>query len=301
MILDNGSVRTDTCVVLWDGITRPEAVEATADKPASQKFTLKLAFAPDSVTYAELHQASTAATAQKYPTGVPRGFEEAFRNADVPELPGYLAVNAATFATPPEVYDTQGRLLSPAEYSRMFYAGAKVQAVLTPRVYDAKGNRGAGFWLGGVLIVDATAPKLSIASGMSSADVRNAFGLPATPLGGAAAPAPVGGTPVPPVQPAGVAAPAPASFPQPPAPAGTASSAPTYPSSAPAPVAVVPNPGILAAPPAPAPVPAAPVAPAAPVRTMTPAAVAAGYTYEALAAAGWSDQQMIQGGYLAPM
>lgn len=294
MILDNGSVRTDTCVVLWDGITRPEAVEATADKPAGQKFTLKLAFAPDSATYAELYQASNTATKQKYPTGVPRGFEEAFRNADVPELPGYLAVNAATFATPPEVYDMQGRLLSPADYGRMFYAGAKVQAVLTPRVYDAKGNRGAGFWLGGVLIVDASAPKLSIASGLSSADVRNAFGLPASPLGGAAAP--VGGAPVPPVQPAGVAAPAPASFPQPPAPAGIASSVPTYPSSVPAPVAVVPNPGILAAPPAP--VPAAPVAP---VRTMTPAAVAAGYTYEALAAAGWSDQQMIQGGYLAPM
>ena len=288
MILDNGSVRTDTCVVLWDGITRPEAIEASADKPASQKFTLKLAFAPDSTTYAELHQASHAATAQKYPTGVPRGFEGAFRPADVPELPGYIAVNAATFATPPEVYDMQGRLLSPAEYARMFYAGAEVQAVLTPRVYDAKGNRGAGFWLGGVLIVDASAPKLSIASGMSSAEVRNAFGLPASPLGGGAAV-------VPPAQPAAVAAPAPVSSPQPPAPAGIAAPATTYPSS-PAPaaaVAVVPNPGILAAPPAPAPV--------APARTMTPAAVAAGYTYEALAAAGWSDQQMIQGGYLAPM
>ena len=272
------------------------AATVAADKPAGQKFTLKLAFAPDSATYAELYHASSAATALKYPTGVPRGFEPAFRNADVPELPGYLAVNAATFATPPEVYDVQGRLLSPADYGRMFYAGAKVQAVLTPRVYDAKGNRGAGFWLGGVLIVDATAPKLSIASGLSSADVRNAFGLPASPLGGAAAPAPVGGAPVPPVHPAGVAAPAPASFPQPPAPAGIASSAPTYPSSAPAPVAVVPNPGILAAPPAPV-----PVAPVALARTMTPAAVAAGYTYEALAAAGWSDQQMIQGGYLAPM
>ena len=292
MILDNGSVRTDTCVVLWDGITRPEAVEAFADKPACQKFTLKLAFAPDSSTYAELHQVSQTATAQKYPTGVPRGFEEAFRNADVPELPGYLAISAATFATPPEVYDIQGRLLSPAEYGRMFYAGAKVQTVLTPRVYDAKGNRGAGFWLGGVLIVDATAPKLSIASGLSSADVRNAFGLPATPPGGAAAPAPVGGAPVPPVQPAGVAAPATTSFPQPPAPAGSVAPATTYPSS-PAPVAVVPNPGILTPPPAPAPV--------APAKVMTPAAIAAGYTYEALAAAGWNDQQMIQGGYLSPM
>ena len=138
--------------------------------------------------------------------------------------------------------------------------------------------------------MDASAPKLSIASGMSSAEVRNAFGLPASPLGGGAAV-------VPPAQPAAVAAPAPVSSPQPPAPAGIAAPATTYPSS----VAVVPNPGILAAPPAPAPVAPAPVAPAAPVRTMTPAAVAAGYTYEALAAAGWSDQQMIQGGYLAPM
>ena len=244
-ILDNGAVRTDDCVVLWDGITRPETVEATADKPASLKYTLKLAFPPDSSTYAELHHVSEAATKAKYPMGVPKGFEGAFRPADVAELPGYMAVNAVTFATPPEVYDLSGRLLSPADYQRMFYAGCKVKAVLQPRVYDAKGNKGAGFWLGGVLIVDAQAPKLSIASGLSSAEVRNAFGLPATPLGGS----PLGGAAVPPPQPAGHAVPpAPTAIPSPvPTVAGVASSAPTSPSNIP----VVPNPGILAAPPAP--------------------------------------------------
>lgn len=279
-ILDNGAVRTGDCIVLWDGITRPETVEATADKPASQKFTLKLAFAPDSPTYAELHQVSEAATRAKYPQGAPKGFEPAFRAAEVQELPGYTTVNAATFATPPEVYDTSGRLLSPADYAHMFYAGCKVQAVLQPRVYDAKGNRGAGFWLGGVLIVDAKAPKLSIASGMSSAEVRNAFGLPATPLGGGAAPVP----PVPaaaPAAPPAVSA-TPSTLP-PPVPAGSVTPATTSPSNPPPPpVAVQPNYGMLTP------------------KVMTPAAQAAGYTYEALQAAGWSDEQMIQSGYLTP-
>lgn len=297
MILDNGVIRTGDALVLWDGITRPEAIDAKDGKPASQKFSLKVAFAPDSQTYADLYSEVAKFKAAKFPNGVPSGWDDAFYPAKVDELPGHIAVNGVTYGTAPDIYDTSGRLLSATECTGKLYAGAKVQVLLQPREYNNK-SKGFGFWLNGLLIVDTSAPKLSIASGV---DARSAFGLPATPLGGAAAPAPVGGSPVPPVQPAGVAAPAPASFPQPPAPAGIASSAPTYPSSAPAPVAVVPNPGILAAPPAPAPVPAAPVAPAAPVRTMTPAAVAAGYTYEALAAAGWSDQQMIQGGYLAPM
>ena len=288
MILDNGVIRTGDVLVLWDGITRPDAIDAKDGKPASQKFSLKVAFAPDSQTYAELYSEVAKFKAAKFPNGVPDGWDDAFYPAKVDELPGHIAVNGVTYGTAPDIYDTSGRLLSAAECTGKLYAGAKVQVLLQPREYNNK-SKGFGFWLNGLLIVDTSAPKLSIASGV---DARSAFGLPATPLGGT--PAPVGGAPVPPAQPAAVAAPAPVSSPQPPAPAGIAASATTYPSN----VAVVPNPGILAAPPAPAPVP---VAPAAPVRTMTPAAVAAGYTYEALAAAGWSDQQMIQGGYLAPM
>lgn len=288
-ILSNGSVRTGDCIVLWDGITRPEVIEATADKPAGLKYTLKLAFPADSQTAAELRQESDSFTKSKYPTGTPRGFEPALRNADVSELPGHLVINSATYNTAPEVFDSQGRSLSPAEYARLFYAGCKVQAVLTPRVYDAKGNRGAGFWLGGVLIVDSNAPKLSIAAGMSSGELRNAFGLPDSPLGGAAAPVPPAQAAAPAAPPA---APATPSAPQPPEPACSAPSAPTSPSN---PVAVAPNYGMLQPPPAP------PAAPAAPVKVMTPAAQAAGYTYDALKSAGWSDEQMIQAGYLVPM
>jgi len=298
-VLQNGTVRTGDCIVLWDGITRPEAVPASADKPASQKFTLKLAFPPDSPTYAELYGESEKFTNTKYPQGRPRGFEAAFRPAEVPELPGWIAVNSATFGQAPEVFDAQGRSLTPAEYSRMFYAGTKVQALLTPRVYDANGNRGAGFWLSGILIVDAAAPKLSIASGMSAGEVRGAFGLPASPLAGSA-PAvgipPVPGVAAPAIPPAPGAAAAvpptpqaPASFPAPPGLAGPASGATTSPSS----VVVAPNYGMLQP-------PAAPVAPVAPVRTMTPAAQAAGYTYEMLAGNGWTEAQMIQAGYLVP-
>jgi hypothetical protein len=63
---------------------------------------------------------------------------------------------------------------------------------------------------------------------------------------------------------------------------------------APAPVAVAPHATILE-PVLPPPVPAAAPAPA---RVMT--AKAAGQTYEAFVAAGWSDQQLVQHGYMAP-
>lgn len=301
-ILDSGAVRTGDCVVMWDGLSRPEPVAATGDKPAGTKYTLKLAFAPDSPTYAELYHVSDAFTKSKYPSGAPRGFEGAFRPAEVPELPGYISVNAATFNGLPEVFDKSGRVLTQAELAGLLYAGAKVQAVLTPRVFDAAGNRGAGFWLGGVLVVDSTAPRLSIAAGMSQADVRNAFGLPSSPLAGSAAPAPAPGVaPAPGIPPApGVAAAAPpampgtASSPPPPVPAGPASSATTSPSS----VAVAPNYGMLNPPAPPGAAPTPPAAPAGP--TMTPAALSQGYTYEMLKGAGWTDEQMIQGGYLTP-
>lgn len=275
-ILDNGTVRTGDCLVLWDGITRPEAIDAKDGKPASQKFSLKVAFAPDSATYAELYAEMAKFKAAKFPNGVPSGWDDAFYPAKVDELPGYLAVNGVTYGREPEIFDMTGRMLSAAECTGKLYAGAKVQVLLQPREYNNK-SKGFGYWLCGLLIVDSTTPKLSVASGV---DARNAFGLPATPLGGGAAS-------VPPVPAAAGAAPSvpPAthSAPQPPAPAGSAPTATTSPSNPPPPpVAVVPNYGMLNP------------------KVMTPAAQQAGYTYEALQAAGWSDEQMIQSGYLTP-
>lgn len=276
-ILDNGVIRTGNALVLWDGITRPEAVDARDGKPASKKYSLKVAFAPDSATYSELHAEMQKFKAQKFPQGVPAGWDDAFYPAKVDELPGYLSANGVTYGHAPDIFDMSGRLLSESDCIGKLYAGATVQVLLQPREYNNK-SKGFGFWLCGLLIVDTTTPKLSVASGV---DARNAFGLPATPLGGGAAPVP----PVPAAAPAAPpAAPAAPSTLLPPAPAGSATPAMTSPSNPPPPpVAVQPNYGMLAP------------------KVMTPAAQAAGYTYEALQAAGWSDEQMVQSGYLTPV
>jgi hypothetical protein len=96
--------------------------------------------------------------------------------------------------------------------------------------------------------------------------------------GNDAAPSDLVHTPV-----AASASPAPAA---PKAPASPPPPVPGAAASAPAPLALTPAPGFLAPPPPPAP-------PAAPVRKMTGA-----YTYEALKAANWSDEQMIAAGHM---
>lgn len=121
--------------------------------------------------------------------------------------------------------------------------------------------------------------------------------LPAGP--GAVAPAaPAAAAPAyPPAAPAAPLAPAPA------APVYAAAASPVPASPAPAPAAPVqPYAGYMApapAPAAPAAPPPAPAAPAAPVgRQMT--AAANGVTYEAYQAAGWTDDQLVQAGMMAP-
>lgn len=120
-------------------------------------------------------------------------------------------------------------------------------------------------------------------------------GASATPVAGAWQPAAgVPGAPVAPTMPAAPAAPAAA--PQMPAPTAVAPAMP-----APT-VAVPPNPAILAVPGgAPAmPMPAAPPAapPAPPGRVLT--AKAAGYTYEQLIGAGWTDATLVAQGLMLP-
>lgn len=102
-----------------------------------------------------------------------------------------------------------------------------------------------------------------------------------TVFGGAAAPLPVGASPLPMHVGAAPAA------------------APSMPAAMPAPATVpvlptMPNPGILGGPAAPAPLPPVPV-PAAPQLT----AKAAGFTYDQLLAAGWTDDALRAHGYLA--
>lgn len=115
-------------------------------------------------------------------------------------------------------------------------------------------------------------------------------GASATPIGVSSMP---GAAPAVPLTPGAAAAPAmPGAAPSP-MPGALPGAAPAMPAAMPG-VAVQPNPAFLQVPGAP--VPAAPVPAAPPARQMT--AKAAGATYETFRSQGWTDQQMIEHGYM---
>lgn len=253
-LINNGTaVVTGVTTLIWDGISRPEQVAATADKGASTKYTIRSAIPQTDPSFAEMQQLLAAEVAKKYPGGAPRGFQHALQTVapdEIAELAGQAIIAGTTYGSAPAIYDAQGREV--AAQSCGLYAGAKVRLIVSPRVYDAKGNVGSAFWLSGIQIMDLAAPKLSVAAGMSRGDVANAFGI----QGGAAA----------------FAAPAPAAA----APAPAAAAVPA------------PNPGILApTPPAPA-APAGPqLTPAAAAGGLTlESYFASGWTLETLRAHG---------------
>lgn len=311
-ILDNGSIMTGICYVLWDGINNPEDVPATKEKAATLKYSVAMAFPPDAPEYGEMYAAIQREEAKVMVNGaLPNGWNPAFTQVDVtkiPEIPGYIKINAATFGNLPPVLDINETELSPAQYARALYAGAKVRAIVSPRTYDAKGNKGSGFWLAALQVVDATSPQFSVAAGLSVGAVKSAFGaakVGGVPVAGAgmaaaagaavpvvpgAAPAP-GGAPAAPVVPQTPAAPAtptpvPPNYAAVPGPSSAGPAAPAVPGTPPAPQG------------APTP-PSAPTAPTSPSKTLTPLATQAA---PGLDLAGWlktwTEDQMIASGYL---
>ncbi|URG13013.1 hypothetical protein B2_20 [Stenotrophomonas phage B2] len=318
---NENTVLTGDVIVTWDGLSKPEHVPATSDKAATEKYKLSFAFPANAPEYGEMYQLIQAAIAKQYPHGAPPRFQEAFGNPNeskkIPEVEGMVGATASTFGDFPNVFDMNGQMLDQASVARVLYAGAKVRLLVSPRIYDNNGNKGATFWLSGVQIRDAnpaTAPKLAVSAGMTAGQVADAFGIasPGAAFAPAAAPGmpPVPGAPAAPGYPApGMPPAAPAAAPGMPPPVPGAPAAPGYPAPpaapAPAPTAVHPNPGILAggvgAPPVPGvpPVPAAPAAPAAPVRQMLPAA--GGVPYESYIAQGWTDALLVQHGMMAPL
>ena len=185
-IINNGqAVVTGPVTVLWDGITRPEEVEGKDGGAPGKKFTVKFAAPPTEPAVQELRGLLEAEAARVFPAGKPRNFQDTFGALTAAEydgkLTGHLVCTATTYNNPPPVYDANGREVPAASCG--LYSGAKVRLILTPRVYNAKGNVGESAWLSGIQIVDLTAEKLAGGAGMSAGQVANAFGI----QGGAAA------------------------------------------------------------------------------------------------------------------
>ena len=204
-IINNGqAVVTGPVTVLWDGISRPEQVEGKDGGAPGHKYTVKFALPPTDPAGAEMRSLLDPAAAAQFPTGKPRTFQATFLPLGADEfgadLAGHLISVGTTYNNPPPIYDQQGREV-PAQ-SCGLYAGAKVRLILTPRVYNAKGNVGESCWLSGIQIVDLTGPKLAGSAGMSAGQVASAFGIQSGVVAFAAsAPAPA----VPPAAPTPVA------------------------------------------------------------------------------------------------
>jgi hypothetical protein len=248
MIYKDNYVRTGRAVVLWDGVTSPEKKE-----DGSVVHSLKVAIAPGSAELQELEQIAQKSLKEskrfngQLPAG--GGWPTSVATPD-PTLPNHTVFSAKTYNGAPDVYNAEGQRLDPMQYNAMIYAGAIVEVLVHAFDYDSKGNKGISFGLDGLMIVDATTPRLSIAG----VDTSGAFGAPH--------PSGQGSTAAPPVAAPPASTPPPAASPPPP---------------------VEPAPDFVQGPPSP---------------QITALAVQKGYTYEALKAAGWNDDQMRQHGYI---
>lgn len=333
---------TGDCLVLWNGLSEPEKMPAKDGKQDGLRYSLSVAFPPNMPEYGELYHANEAqlmaewGTEDKRPSTLNKGIipipAKAADAGYVEELQGWFKINPVTFNNMPDVFDAAGALVPVANLRALLYPGCKVRVLVTPRTYNDEKNpqakKGTGFWLVGVQIIDATAPRLSVAAGVSTDQARAMFGVvagaPALPS--VAAPMPgTSGNVSPPTAP-----PAP---PAPPAPGTGAASAPNMltgmdyaeaikagwtdalliqhghmaapqlapppPPAAvqappPPPTVVTPATGVLAPPPPPAAVQAPPPPPAGPQMT----AKAGTMTYQDFIGKGWTDAALRSEGYM---
>lgn len=213
MFHNDNHVITCNARVLWDGMTRPEAMDG-----GGFKHSLKVALPTNTPEAGELQVlldrelAASEFRGVMPANGIP-GISDTRAGEFGDMIPGHKVINAVTYNGAPEVYDVNGQLLDPMTYSAMFYPGATVQLIVSARSYNNK-SKGLGFWLNGVKIVDVTSPKLPVGGG--SVDVGAAFAsAPAvgvTQQTAAVAPSatPVTAAPVAPAAPAQAGSPPPA-------------------------------------------------------------------------------------------
>lgn len=169
-MLYNDFVRTCSCIVLWDGMTKPEQMD-----DGGFKHNLRLAIPETAPEFAELQGiANKALMESKWKGALPPNGQMPFAAADVakfgPLVAGHQTFSAKTYHGAPQVFDVNGQVMPPQMYSPMLYAGTKVEVLVSAGAYDNK-NKGIGFYLNGITIIDATAPKLDVGSGPTAAEV----------------------------------------------------------------------------------------------------------------------------------
>jgi len=206
MFQDDKHVITCPGVVTWDGLTRPETKQ-NKDGTTAVVHSLRIAIPPNSPEIGELEALAQKELVEglwkgKLPSGGRMPLSVLGPEDFGASLSGYTTLNSTTYNGAPQVFDVHGKILTPMEYGAGIYPGCKVQLLIHAFSYNNI-NKGVGFGLDGVRIVDSTAPRLVVSGGV---DASKAFGAPlrgapSVPAPGAPS-VPAASTPPPP--PAGV-------------------------------------------------------------------------------------------------
>ena len=177
-INEGNNVRTCSGIVLWDGITTPDQ-----NDEGSVSHNLKIAIPETAAETAELEQLATATLASSEFKGtLPVNGNWPVTVIDVsklgesaPLMAGRVAITGKTRRGVPPVYDANGQQLTAMQFGQMIYPGAVVELLVHAYSYNNK-QKGIGFGLDGIMIVDATTPKLDVGGGMGANQVAAAFG-----------------------------------------------------------------------------------------------------------------------------
>ena len=179
--IDEKHVRIDGCVIVWDGITRPDTDPAN---PAKVKYNVKVVVpptAPDLAVFGQL--ANNTLQYSKFrgtlPAGglMPLGQTKPGEFGD--QFPGWAVISAKTFYMP-DVYDESGVRMDPMAFTPLLYGGQRIDILVHCYEYDKAGNRGIATGLDAfAIIASANAQRQDFGGG--GMDTASAFGGVAQP------------------------------------------------------------------------------------------------------------------------
>lgn len=196
-------VVTAVGLITWNGLVPPDK----NDKTGEPVWNIGFAFKPDTVEHREMDLIGRAALEKgKIALKLVDADYMPFLECDVakfgPLVKGMKRISAKTYNGMPRVIDKDGADIPMQALGQMLYPGCKVKLMVHAYPFNNK-SKGVNFGLDGVQIIDATAPKLDIGSGVPPAEVGNAFaqaaGTTSQPAAAApSAPAAPGSMPTPP-------------------------------------------------------------------------------------------------------
>lgn len=188
MLINENLVKISNAVLSWDGLRNPETRQS-----GSISYNVSVLIALNTPEYAELD----AMAARQLQSGVfrgvmpPNGRHPLTGTTAKPKIPepakfgaqfsNHISIAAGTSRGIPTIVDINGAPMAIMQAGPMLYPGCIVSVLVDTWEYDNK-EKGVAFGLQGLQIIDATAPKLAVAGGMSADDVTNAFSGQGAPI-----------------------------------------------------------------------------------------------------------------------